>query len=159
MTQIKKRARTGCYDDAIPNKGNPMQTYQITVQRMSGDESVAHTRHASIVLDTGINGRHDAMNPVEVLLSALAACMLKGIERMIPLLSFQLNSASVRLTATRQDAPPKLTLISYEIEIDSRETDARLQLLHRNILKYGTISNTLAGAVPITGNLSRAVKA
>ena len=32
-------------------------------------------------------GRRDAMNPVELLLSALAACMLKGIERVTPMLS------------------------------------------------------------------------
>ncbi len=95
------------------------------------------------------------MNPVELLLSALAACMLKGIERMMPMLMFQIDGADVRLEAIRQDAPPKLTLIRYEIIVDSRESDQRLDLLHRNILKYGTISNTLSAAVPIEGTLRR----
>ena len=61
-----------------------------------------------------------------------------------------------RLEALRQDAPPKLTLIRYEIVVDSAETDQRLDLLHRNVLKYGTISNTLSGAVPLEGTLRRA---
>ena len=96
------------------------------------------------------------MNPVELLLSALAACILKGIERMMPMLMFQIDGAEVRLEAIRQDAPPKLTLIRYEIIVDSRESDQRLDLLHRNILKYGTISNTLGASVPIEGTLRRA---
>lgn len=97
------------------------------------------------------------MNPVEFLLSALAACMLKGIERVTPLLQFQLAGAEVSLEAIRQDAPPKLTLIRYEIVVDSAESDQRLDLLHRNVLKYGTISNTLGGAVPLEGHLRRKI--
>jgi uncharacterized OsmC-like protein len=95
------------------------------------------------------------MNPVELLLSALAACMLKGIERVTPLLAIQIEGAEVQLEAFRQDSPPKLTLIRYHITVDSAETDQRLDLLHRNILKYGTISNTLTGAVPLEGTLVR----
>jgi uncharacterized OsmC-like protein len=60
------------------------------------------------------------------------------------------------LQAIRQDAPPKLVKIQYEIIVDSDETDARLDLLLRNILKYGTISNTLVAAVPLEGHLIRA---
>ncbi len=62
----------------------------------------------------------------------------------------------VSLVADRQDAPPKLTAIRYEITVATPESDARLDLLHRNILKYGTISNTLAAAVPLTGTIRRA---
>ncbi len=62
----------------------------------------------------------------------------------------------MRLEADRQDSPPKLLRIRYVIEVDSDETDQRLDLLHRNVLKYGTISNTLSGAVPLEGTLRRA---
>ncbi|NOR30471.1 MAG: OsmC family peroxiredoxin, partial [Sulfitobacter sp.] len=61
------------------------------------------------------------------------------------------------LEGIRQDVPPKLALIRYRIEVDSDETDARLDLLHRNVLKYGTISNTLSAAVPLEGSLIRKV--
>lgn len=94
-----------------------------------------------MTLDTDLAGRHDAMDPVELLLSALAACMLKGIERVTPMLKFKIEGAEVRLEAIRQDAPPKVMLIRYEIIVDSAETDHRLELLHRNILKYSTIQN------------------
>lgn len=122
---------------------------------MDAHGSLAVAKEAEITLDTDLAGRRDAMNPVELLLSALAACMLKGIERVTPMLHFQIDGAEVALQAVRQDAPPKLTLIRYDILVDSPETDQRLDLLHRNILKYGTISNTLSVAVPLEGTLRR----
>lgn len=130
--------------------------YRVTGRRIDGHGSLATAKEATVTLDTDPAGRRDAMNPVELLLSALAACMLKGIERMIPMLHFRLEGAEVTLEAIRQDAPPKLTLIRYEIVVTSDETDQRLDLLHRNVLKYGTISNTLGAAVPIEGTLRRA---
>ena len=132
-----------------------MPDYKVAARRVDSHGALALAKSAQIVLDTDLAGRQDAMNPVELLLSALAARMLKGIERVTPLLSFQLAGAEVRLEAIRQDTPPKLTLIRYEIIIESDETDQRLDLLHRNILKYGTISNTLSAAVPLQGQLTR----
>jgi len=130
--------------------------YRVSARRIDGHGSLATAKEVTVTLDTDPAGRRDAMNPVELLLSALAACMLKGIERMIPMLHFRLDGAEVTLEAIRQDAPPKLTLIRYEIVVTSDETDQRLDLLHRNVLKYGTISNTLGAAVPIEGTLRRA---
>jgi len=132
-----------------------MQTYHVYVRRIDAHGSLATAKEAEVTLDTSLSGRRDAMNPVELLLSALAACMLKGIERVTPMLHFQWNGAEVRLEAVRQDAPPKLTLIRYEIVVDSAETDQRLDLLHRNILKNSTILNTLSSAVPLEGQLTR----
>jgi uncharacterized OsmC-like protein len=132
-----------------------MTEYRVTARRVDAHGSLATAKQAEVALDTDLAGRQDAMNPVELLLSALAACMLKGIERVTPMLNFQIAGAEVSLEAVRQDAPPKLTRIRYEIVVDSDENDQRLDLLHRNILKYGTISNTLTAAVPLDGHLRR----
>lgn len=132
-----------------------MTDYRVHARRIDSHGSLAVAKEAEVVLDTDIAGRRDAMNPVELLLAALAACMLKGIERVVPMLHFQIEGAEVALETIRQDSPPKLTLIRYQITVDSAETDQRLDLLHRNILKYGTISNTLSGAVPLEGTLRR----
>ncbi|KFI25596.1 OsmC family protein [Paenirhodobacter enshiensis] len=130
--------------------------YKVHARRVDAHGSLAMAKDAKITLDTDLSGRRDAMNPVELLLSALAACMLKGIERVTPMLQFHIDGVEIALEAVRQDAPPKLTLIRYEIVVDSPESDQRLDLLHRNILKYGTISNTLREAVPLEGTLRRA---
>ncbi|SEK85632.1 OsmC family protein [Pacificibacter marinus] len=134
-----------------------MTDYRVSARRIDSHGSLSVAKEAEVMLDTDMAGRSDAMNPVELLLSSLAACMLKGIERVTPILKFQLQGAEVHLEGIRQDAPPKLTLIRYQIVVDSDETDARLDLLHRNVLKYGTISNTLSAALPLEGNLIRKV--
>ena len=130
--------------------------YQVTARRLDATGSLAASHGAEVRLATDMEGRKDALNPVELLLSALAACMIKGAERVLPTLKFQLDGMTVALEADRQDAPPKLTAIRYQITVATAETDARLDLLHRNILKYGTISNTLAAAVPLAGTIRRA---
>ncbi len=139
----------------MPSAGGEMQ-YAVSAWRVDGTGSRATAHGAEVALGTDPEGRPEAMNPVELLLSALAACMIKGAERVRPMLAFQFDTVEVRLEADRQDAPPKLVSIRYEIVVGTTESDARLDLLHRNILRYGTISNTLAAAVPISGTIRRA---
>jgi len=50
---------------------------------------------------------------------------------------------------------PKMIRIDYDIVVDTDETDARIDLLHRNLQKFGTIYNTLAGATDLTGTIRR----
>ena len=129
--------------------------YQVSARRVDATGSLAVAHGAEVALGTDLAGNPAAMNPVELLLSALAACMIKGVERVTPMLGFQHEGVSVALEADRQDAPPKLVAIRYGIVVVTDESDARLDLLLRNILKYGTISNTLAGEVPMTGTIRR----
>jgi uncharacterized OsmC-like protein len=132
-----------------------MLEYTVTAQRIDGHGSEARTKDAVLTLDTDVNGRPDAFNPAELFLAAVAACMIKGIERMIPLLKFQLRGVEVRLHGVRQDSPPKMVSINYELIIDTGEDDRRLELLHSNVRKYGTISNTVAAAAKLEGIIRR----
>lgn len=142
------------HGDAVNAEGRML--YKVSARRVDATGSLAMAHGAEVALGTDLAGRPGAMNPVELLLSALAACMIKGVERVTPTLKFQLSGVDIRLEADRQDAPPKLVGVRYEIVVGTGESDARLDLLHRNILKYGTISNTLAAAVPLTGTIRRA---
>ena len=128
-----------------------MLDYAVTAMRQGPSGSIALARAAEVQLDTTLVGRDDAFNPVELLLASLAACMIKGVERSAPMLDFQFRAVSVRLRAVRQDAPPLLVSIDYELIVDTDEPTRRLELLHTNVRKYGTISSTLALAVPLTG--------
>ncbi len=51
--------------------------------------------------------------------------------------------------------PPKMVSISYELIVDTDESDQRLDLLHRNVRKYGTVSNTIAAATKLEGTIRR----
>lgn len=132
-----------------------MLDYKVTARRIDSHGSEAATKQALIVLDTDMAGRADAFNPAELLLASLAACILKGSERMLPMLDFSLRGIEVALQGQRQDAPPKMTRIDYQITVDTDESDQRLDLLLRNLQKYGTISNTLADSVELVGSISR----
>ena len=85
-----------------------MLEYTITARRNSAAVATAEcTRadQASLSLDVDPAGRTDAFNPAELLLTAVAACMLKGIERAVPMLKFSLRTAEVRVHGLRQDSP------------------------------------------------------
>lgn len=132
-----------------------MLEYSVSAQRVDAHGSEARAKEAVLVLDTDLAGRLDAFNPAELFLASIAACMLKGIERVTPLLSFQLEGAEVRLHGVRQDAPPRILSVTYDLVIDTDEPDARLELLHKNVRKYGTISNTAAAALDLQGTIRR----
>lgn len=133
-----------------------MLEYRVTATRIDAHGSTARCKNAEIVLDTDVNGRDDAFNPAELFLAAVAACMIKGIERAAPILKFKLRGVEVRLHGLRQDSPPKMVSIDYELIVDTDESDHRLALLHTNVRKFGTISNTVAAAVRLDGRIVRA---
>ena len=70
--------------------------------------------------------------------------------------SFQLNGVEVNITGIRQDTPPKMESISYEIIVDTSENDHRLALLHDNVKKYGTVFNTIVTGTALSGIMRRA---
>ena len=132
-----------------------MLQYHVSARRIDSHGAQATTKAAVIPLDTDLAGRADAFNPAEMLLASLAACILKGSERVVPMLAFDLRGIEVSLHGARQDSPPKMVRIAYQIVVDTDESDARLNLLHKNLQKYGTIYNTLAGAVELFGTIRR----
>ncbi len=133
-----------------------MLEYDVVARRVDAHGSVARCKDAEIILDTDVSGRPDAFNPAELLLAAIAACMIKGIERVAPMNHFTFRGVEVRLHGVRQDSPPFLSSISYELIVDTDEDDRRLDLLHHNVRKYGTIFNTVAAATELEGNIVRA---
>ncbi len=131
-------------------------TFNVTARRADAHGSNARCKDADIVLDTDLAGRRDAFNPAELLLAALSACMIKSIERVAPILKFQLRGVQVQVRGVRQDVPPRMASIDYEILVDTDESDHRLELLHENVRKYGTVFNTVAPGTALTGSLRRA---
>jgi len=127
----------------------------VKAHRVDAHGSEASCKAARITLDTDLAGRADAFNPAELLLGALAACMLKGIERVAPMLEFRFEGVEVRVHGVRHDVPPRMERIEYEIQVDTDEPDRRLELLHENVRKYGTVFNTVAPGTQLTGTLTR----
>lgn len=134
---------------------NAKLQFSVRAERVDAHGSLAYCKNARISLDTDMAGNPDAFNPAELLLAALSACMIKGIERVTPMLKFDLRGIEVRIEGVRQDAPPRMESITYEIMVDSDEPDRRLELLHENVRKFGTVFNTVAPGTDLQGVLRR----
>lgn len=53
----------------------------------------------------------------------------------------------------RGEAPPAIVGARYVLEVHSDEPAPRCALLHKNVRKFGTITNTLAAACELEGSL------
>lgn len=133
----------------------PKMVFHVESIRIDSHGSEAKCKSATMRLDTDMAGNLDAFNPAELLLAAVSACMIKGIERVTPLLGFLLRGVEVRVDGVRQDVPPRMESITYEIIVDTDEPDQRLELLHENVRKFGTVFNTVAPGTVLTGVLRR----
>ena len=134
----------------------PLLEYSVSARRLDAHASEATCKSSRVELDTDLAGNPRAFNPAELLLAALAACIIKGIERVTPILKFQLDGVEVRIHGVRQDDPPKMRSITYEIAVATKEPDRRLELLHQNVRRYGTVFNTLVPGTELSGTLRRA---
>ena len=47
--------------------------------------------------------------------------------------------------------------VAYELIVNTDEVDRRLELLHTNVWKFGTISNTISAATSLEGAIRRKV--
>ncbi len=83
---------------------NPKMTFHVETVRVDAHGSPAHCRAGDITLDTNLAGRADAFNPAELLLAALSACIIKGIERVTPTQIFSLRGVEVRIEGVRHEA-------------------------------------------------------
>lgn len=133
-----------------------MLTFKLQANRSDPAGSVATAKSVELVIDTSTAGRADALNPVELLLAAQAACFIKGIERLAPTLEFQFNSVQVFLEADRPENEARIAQIRYRVVIDTDESDQRLALMHKNLQKQGTIYNTLSKGTELVGAVTRA---
>lgn len=129
--------------------------FSVQARRVDAHGSIAECKDSKLVLDTDLAGRRDALNPAELLLAALAACILKGIERVVPIIKFSLRGVEVRVHGVRQDKPPRMESIDYEIIVDTDESDRQLAVLHDNVKRFGTVFNTVAPGTQLQGTMRR----
>ncbi len=130
-----------------------MLEYEITARRIDEHGSIAQCKNAELIIDTDLKGRADAFNPAELLLAAVAACILKNMERIAPVIHFEYQAVSIRVHGERQDSPPKMSSIEYEIIVESDESDHKMNLMHENIRKFGTVYNTVLPGTQLSGLL------
>jgi uncharacterized OsmC-like protein len=129
--------------------------YRVSAKVIEKGRSAATFPQEEVVFDTSTQKPHEVPGPAELLLASLAACTLKNLERFSHILPFEYSKAEIVVEGERQDAPPKFLRFRYVLTIKTDEPDSRIELLKRNIERYGTIYNTLAMSTPIEGRIER----
>lgn len=128
-------------------------SYSVSAQSVVGGEASVDVFGKRIAFDASDGRDLVRPGPSELLCGALAACLLKNVERFSHILKFQYTAARATVEAVREDSPPRFVRFSYRVEVVTNEPEARLELLHKNVRKFGTVSATLAGAAEVEGSL------
>lgn len=134
-------------------------TFNLSAAHENAGNTEVTSKDATLMIDTSLVGSRTELNPVELLLAAQAACFIKGIERVAPALNFAFSKVNVFLEAQRPDAEARISDLSYRIEIETEEPDSRLELLHKNLKRQGTIYNTISSTTNMHGEIIRALPA
>ena len=126
-------------------------SYSVTASTNRDGTSTIAANGYDIVFSSSPAENEHLPGPAELFLGSFSACVLKNVERFGQLLPFSWRDALIEVHGERQETPPRITRIQYLLTIDTDEPLHRLELLHQNIAKHGTIYNTLATVCSIEG--------
>lgn len=129
-------------------------TYTVRARAHADGPATVRVGASDIGLDAGW-GRPPTGDPgpAELLACAFAACLLKNLARTRDLLGFEYDDATVDVIARRQDSPPRFTEVSYSVVVTTHESARRVELVHQNLRRHGTVYNTLAAVCDVHGDL------
>lgn len=128
-------------------------TYHVHARSCHGGTAIAEFKGQQTAFDASAGQGDDLPGPADLLTAAFGACVIKNVERFSHLLPFAYEQASIDVTAQRQDAPPRITSVRYVLHVTTDEPERRVELLHDNIRRFGTIYNTLAAVSDVNGEI------
>lgn len=144
--EAKRRPRT--------SQPGVLTTYTVRAHTLGHGRAEAAAAREAITFDSSWGAPPSGLpGPAELLAAAFAACLLENLERAGHLLHFRYESAEVDVAARRQASPPKFVEVSYELRIATDEDQHRVDLVHLNLRKFGTVFNTLAAACEVHGRV------
>lgn len=131
--------------------------YTVDAENRPGGAATISSRTSTVAFDGSAATGELLPGPADRLAAGLAACILKNVERFSGLLPFRCDSASVRVEVEREEPPPRIVRARYTLRIVTDEPDQRLELLHRNIVRFGTVTNTTRSSASAIGFRSATV--
>ncbi|HLU93278.1 MAG TPA: OsmC family protein [Membranihabitans sp.] len=127
--------------------------YFVKAGSISKDHASIDIKHAEIQFGITPDSDDALPNPAELFLGSFTACILKNVERFSHFLKFEYSRADIVVKATRLEHPPRMDKVHYELMIFSNDQELNVDLLKKNIEKFGTIFNTVKTSCTITGNI------
>lgn len=128
-------------------------SYSIEAKSIAEGDGAVNIRTSNIPFGTTEITAKVLPSPAELYIAAFASCILKNVERFSKILKFQYENASVEVRADRLERPARMENIEYELKIYSNDPSLNVELLKRNIEKFGTIYNSVNSACKVAGNI------
>lgn len=135
------------------NDSGAATRYEVDGENLLGGHAHITAQGGDIRFDGSAVTRDTLPGPADLLAAALAACILKNVERFSKILRFSYRRATVHVAVEREDPPPRIVHARDTLRVETDEPESRLELLYRNILKFGTTTNTLAAATELHGEI------
>ena len=129
--------------------------YYCKASSFSKTKASVEIKKSEIVFGITPEQANDLPNPAELLLGSFSACILKNVERFSSILNFEYSKAELSVNGLREEKPPKINEINYELVIYSNDDNLNTDLLQKNIEKFGTIFNTLKSSCTIVGEIKK----
>ena len=127
--------------------------YSITATSLAKNDAQLDIKQSNIAFGTTEKTADELPNPAELFLGSFAACILKSVERFSNFLHFEYDKAAIKVSATRLEKPPRLEDLHYELTIFSKDEKLNIDLLKKNVEKFGTIFNTVQKTCSISGTV------
>ena len=134
------------------NKTAIMPNYSVTITKIAGEvgHAQAPEKTEGITLDISRDSNPGLLNPAELLLAAFGGCLLKNISKLAPKMRLVIDEARVQVTGVRQDDPPHIESISYQLVLTTQEPKQKIERLVDYLHNYGTVYNTLLPLLSVT---------
>ncbi|MEX1356991.1 MAG: OsmC family protein [Gaiellaceae bacterium] len=127
--------------------------YAVDGENRPGGGATISARTSTLAFEGSAATGEVLPGPADLLAAALAACILKNVERFSGLLPFRYERARVYVEVEREEPPPRIVPAHYTLRIVTDEPEHRVELLHRNVVRFGTVTNTLAAACEVSGTV------
>lgn len=129
--------------------------YSIKASSLSKNNASINIKQSEIGFGITPESAETLPNPAELFLGSFSACILKNVERFSILMNFEYSNAEITVSATRLEKPPRMDELHYELRVYSQDNNLNINLLKKNIEKFGTIFNTVKSNCSINGEVKK----
>ncbi|AVI51136.1 osmotically inducible protein C [Pukyongia salina] len=127
--------------------------YSIKASSISNSNASVKIKDSDIAFGITSQAEEQLPNPAELFLGSFSACILKNVERFSHFMNFSYTKAELVVHATRLEKPPRMDELQYELRIYSLDDTINIDLLRKNIEKFGTIFNTVKASCSVEGEV------
>ncbi len=132
------------------------QEYVVRLHKGAAERTTtARVRDAELRLGATSGDPSAGFNPAETLLSAAGACITSSFGLVARNSGVTVDRFDVTVRGVRQDAPPLLLSIEYQIELESSAPDEKIDRILKIAERNSTVLSTLKQAVEVRGTWHR----